>query len=405
MITVSQTVRELVAQAAESTRPLPEARALPPACYTSDEFFAFEKEAIFGRTWLCLGHQNQVPNAGDYFAITLLDEPLLVVRDQTGQIHVLSAVCQHRGHPVATGQGNCKQFRCPYHWWSYALSGELIAAPEMDKTVAIADLRREVRLPALKVELWHGLVFANFDPDAAPLAPTLVKLGHEMANYDLARMAVMPSTDIPDLPWNWKIMHENALEPYHTQFVHRGYHEMAPASMAKFVDWDPDDGQVMHPTYFREIDGGLNPSGKAMFPIIKGLTDEQRTRTVFASIPPTMFLSLKPDQVFTFLVLPQSTDKLTLRINFYFPEETVKQRNFNWTYQNQLACTKTFGEQDGATNANLQRGLRSRFAPRGRYCHQEATLPQFSRWLMKRYRDYLGLEPLAVGVGTPAGSR
>jgi len=405
VITVGQTVRDLVAQAAESTRPLAEARALPPACYTSEEFFAFEKEAIFAHTWLCLGHQNQIPNPGDYFAITLIDEPLLVVRDQEAQIRVLSAVCQHRGHPIATGQGNCKQFRCPYHWWSYALSGELLAAPEMDKTVPIADLRREIRLPALKVELWQGFIFANFDPDATPLAPSLVKLGGEMANYEIERMVVMPETDIPDLPWNWKITHENALEPYHTQFVHKGYHEMAPASTATFIDWDPDDGQIMHPTYFREIDGGLNPTGKAMFPIIRGLTEEQRRRTVFASVPPTMFLSLKPDQVFTFLVLPQSVGKLTLRINFYFPEETVKQRSFQWTYQSQLACTKIFGEQDGATNANLQRGLRSRFAPRGRYCHQEATLPQFSRWLVKRYRQYLGLEPAVTASGVATNGR
>jgi phenylpropionate dioxygenase-like ring-hydroxylating dioxygenase large terminal subunit len=386
---VSETVRDLVDQMEVSIRPLAEARSLPPACYTSDEFFAFEREAIFARTWLCLGHQNQVPNVGDYFAIAVLDEPLLVVRDLDGTIRVLSAVCQHRGHPVASGQGNCKQFRCPYHSWAYALSGELLAAPEMDETAPLAELRREIRLPALKVELWHGFIFANFDPEAAPLGPTVTKLDREMASYDVEHMVVMPSIDLPDLAWNWKITHENALEPYHTQFVHKGYHEMAPASMATFVDWDPEDGQIMHPTYFREIDGGLNPTGKALFPIIKGLTEEQRHRTVFASIPPTMFLSLKPDQVFTFLVLPQSAGKLSLRVNFYFPEETVKLRTFHWAYQTQLASTKTFGEQDSATNANLQRGLRSRFAPRGRYSHQEATLPQFSRWLVKRYREYL----------------
>jgi phenylpropionate dioxygenase-like ring-hydroxylating dioxygenase large terminal subunit len=397
MATVSDTVRALVDQMEQSTRPLAEARALPPACYTAEEFFAFEKEAIFARTWLCLGHQNQIPNPGDYFTITVIDEPLLVVRDHDGAIRVLSAVCQHRGHPVATGHGTCTQFRCPYHSWAYALGGELLAAPEMDRTVPLAELRREVRLPALRVELWHGFIFANLDPDAAPLGPTLAKLDRELAGYDVERMAVMPSVDVPDLAWNWKITHENALEPYHTQFVHKGYHEMAPASMATFIEWDPDDGQIMHPTYFRELDGGLNPTGKALFPIIEGLTEEQRRRTIFASVPPTLFLSLKPDQVFTFLVLPQAVDRLTLRINFYFPESTTKMRTFRWAYQTQIACTKTFGEQDGATNANLQRGMRSRFAPRGRYCHQEATLPQFSRWLVRRYRA--GLEAAAPGVG------
>jgi phenylpropionate dioxygenase-like ring-hydroxylating dioxygenase large terminal subunit len=388
MATVSPMVRSLLDLVDVSTRDLAEARTLPPTCYTSEEFFAFEKEAIFSRAWLCLGHHGQIPTPGDFFTVTLVDEPLLVVRDGQGEVQVLSAVCQHRGHPVASGQGNCQQFRCPYHSWAYSLRGDLLAAPEMDKTVPLHELRRSIRLPALKVELWHGFIFASFDAGAPPLAPTLGKLDAELRNYRMAEMAVMPSIDLPDLPWNWKIMHENALEPYHTQFVHHGYHDAAPASMTAFVDWDDDDGQIMHPTYFRELDGGLNPTGKAMFPVIDGLTEEERRRTLFASVPPTLFLSLKPDQVFTFLVLPQAVGKMSLRLNFYFPQDTVKLRTFQWMYQTQLACTKTFGEQDSATNANLQRGLRSRFAPRGPYCHQEATLPQFNRWLVRRYREY-----------------
>ena len=78
-----------------------QARTLPGAVYTSEEFYAFEKEAIFAREWLCLGHVSQLPNRGDYFTIQVADEPLIVVRDDAGEVRVMSAICQHRGYPIA----------------------------------------------------------------------------------------------------------------------------------------------------------------------------------------------------------------------------------------------------------------------------------------------------------------
>ncbi len=69
------------------------------------------------------------------------------------------------------GSGNCgRSFQCHYHWWRYDLEGRLVAAPEMSKTPDF-ELSSEC-LPQLAVELWNGFVFANFDHDAEPLAPT-----------------------------------------------------------------------------------------------------------------------------------------------------------------------------------------------------------------------------------------
>src|SRR5690606_38307067 len=98
----------------------------------------------------------------------------------------------------------------------------------------------------------------------------------------------------------------------HTSYVHKGYHDMAPASNARFCEWDDEDGQVMHPTYFRHLDGGFNPTWKAMFPVIEGLSEEQRSRVMFASVLPTAFFALMPDQVFLFMILPQSAGRITL---------------------------------------------------------------------------------------------
>jgi phenylpropionate dioxygenase-like ring-hydroxylating dioxygenase large terminal subunit len=367
------------------------ARTMPAAVYTSEAFYQFEKEAIFAKEWLCLGHVSQIPESGDYFTIQVADEPLIVVRGEDGVVRVLSAICQHRGYPVTVDgdKGTAKQFRCAYHYWAYGLDGKLVAAPEMTRTCPIAQLRAETALPELKVEIWFGMIFANMDPDAAPLAPTLSKLAPEMEAYDVGNLTAINPLEYKNQPWNWKGMHENALEPYHTSFVHMGYHDIAPASMAEFTDWDDGDGQVMHPTNYRWRDAGFNPTGNAILPILPGLSDERRSRVMFASVLPTVFFALSPDQVFYFLITPESANTMTLRMAWLFPESSLKAPGFEWAFEMQNAVNAVINEQDVYSNTRMQHGQRSRFATRGRYSWQEGTLPQMNRWLTLRYLAYV----------------
>ncbi|GAA1850842.1 aromatic ring-hydroxylating dioxygenase subunit alpha [Pseudonocardia ailaonensis] len=392
-------VRAILAGLREFGGDFTTARTMPAGVYTSEEFHAFEQEAIFAREWLCLGHVSQVPAEGDYVTISVGDEPLIVVRDKGGEIRVMSAICQHRAYPVLEDgeKGNAKQFRCGYHYWAYGLDGRLVAAPEMTRTCPIAELRAETRLPQLKVEIWYGMIFANMDPDAAPLAPTLAKLAPEMEAYDVAHLRAINPLEYPDQPWNWKGMHENALEPYHTSFVHMGYHDVAPASMAEFTEWDDTDGQIMHPTNYRYIDAGFNPTGRAVLPILPGLDEARRTRIMFASVLPTVFFAFSPDQVFYFLITPESAGRMTLRMAWLFPESSLKSPGFDWAFEMQNAVNDVINNQDITTNKRMQDGQRSRFARRGRYSWQEGTLPQMNRWLTLRYQAYAdSLEAAAV---------
>lgn len=387
-------VAQLLGEMEQSVRNFDEARSLPPEIYTSEKFYEFEIETLFSKCWLGLGHQNQIPNAGDYFTVEIADEPLIIVRQRDESIKVLSATCQHRGHPLlfdckSEQRGNCSAFTCPYHAWTYGPDGRLTGAPSMSKTLPLKELRATTKLPELKVELFHGFIFANFDGDASPLAPTLTKADEELRNYNIAEMVVAPTVIYENYPWNWKISHENGLEPYHTTFVHKGYHEMAPASRSKFTDWEDwkeGDCYITHPTYFLNLDGGFNPRGKANFPILENLTEDERHRTVFSSIPPTLFICLMPDQVFTFRIFPRAVDRIDLFLNFYYPTTTTEMPHFEWARDIQKASTGAFGDQDEVSNTVMQKAYRSRFAPRGRYSHLEAILPQFNRWLLEQYK-------------------
>jgi phenylpropionate dioxygenase-like ring-hydroxylating dioxygenase large terminal subunit len=383
-------VREILAALDRTSTDYTEARTMPASVYTSEAFYEFEKEAIFAREWLCLGHISQIPEEGDYFTIQVADEPLIVVRSANGVIRVLSSICQHRGYPVTVDgeKGNTKQFRCAYHYWAYGLDGKLVAAPEMSRSCPLAELRSETALPELKVEIWFGMIFANMDPQAEPLAPKLAKLAPEMEAYDVGNLTAINHLEYKNQPWNWKGMHENALEPYHTSFVHMGYHDVAPASMAEFTEWNDADGQVMHPTNYRYKDAGFNPTGKAILPILPGLNDLRRSRVMFASVLPTVFFALSPDQVFYFLITPEAAGRMTLRMAWLFPESSLKAPGFEWAFEMQNAVNAVINDQDVYSNTRMQAGQQSRFTKRGRYSWQEGTLPQMNRWLTLRYLSY-----------------
>ena len=393
MTQISSFIEKIVADLEASTTDVESAITNPHEIYKSEEFYEFEKEAIFLREWLAVGHQNQIPNPGDYFSLTIVDEPIIVVRNHDGEINALSGVCRHRGYPLTKDEphvkGNCQSIVCPYHNWSYDLNGEIETAPHMGKTIDLETLRATMKLPKFRVEVVQGIVFINFDSDAAPLKPTVAKWEKEMANYNLANLKPVPTIVAPDNGYNWKILHENGLEPYHTMYVHAGYHDTAPALKATFMEFEDGDNQVMHPTGFVEFDGGFNPTGKSVFPILPNLNDVQRSQVLFGSVLPTVLFAALPDQVFLFFIIPTGPAKTTLMITWLFPESTHRWRNFQWAFDAQSSANDVFNVQDIVANTELQRGLNSRFGTRGRYSHLEKTLPQMNRWLYLRLRRYI----------------
>jgi phenylpropionate dioxygenase-like ring-hydroxylating dioxygenase large terminal subunit len=388
MPSTSPLIKRLLRELADSARDVASSRTVPHECYTSQEYFEFEIQTLFYKEWLFIGHQNQIPNPGDYFTVTVAGEPLIATRSHDGLVNVMSSVCRHRGYPIAIGPihsgGNTPALVCPYHKWSYDLKGHLRGAPEMHRTVDLHTLRAECHLPNFQVEIVQGLIFVNLDPDPPPLKSTLGKFEAMVANYHLADLVPTPTILAEDLPFNWKVMHENALEPYHTMFIHAGFHDMAPARLATFTEYEPGDGQIMHPTGFVKPDGGFNPAGMAAFPIIETLTAEERQRILFGSIPPTVFFAMLPDQVFLFMIVPKSATRMTLAITWLFPKSTLECKNFKWAFDTQAAANDVLNQQDQKANTEMQIGLCSKFGSRGRYCHLETTLPQFNSWLLER---------------------
>jgi phenylpropionate dioxygenase-like ring-hydroxylating dioxygenase large terminal subunit len=385
--TISSEVSALVNEVTGSTGELAGAVSLPPACYTSPAFYEFERDAVFTSSWLYLCHVSEIAEPGDALPVTVAGEPLVVTRDQAGQVRVLSALCRHRSFPVIEERTNTRSLRCPYHYWSYGLDGALLTAPAMDPAHRLDDLKAQLCLPSFPVEIWQGFVFTHLGTDPEPLAPTLTRLEGEFADHHTADLVVGASLSLQNQAWNWKNLLENALEAYHTSFLHRGYHENAPARLVEFLDFDPavENGIMRYAPFLTEDGGFLNDDGKAAFPVLDGLTKAQRSRIVFASVPPTMFVSMKPDSIMIFRITPDAHDRLTHSVTWLFPAETVALPHFDELMRKQRDFFDIVNGQDAEANAKMFTALRARTAVRGPYSPQEATLPQLNGWLLRQY--------------------
>jgi phenylpropionate dioxygenase-like ring-hydroxylating dioxygenase large terminal subunit len=376
-----------------------DAVVLPSACYVDSAFYEFEMEAVFGHEWICLGRSDMVPEPGDYFTITVLGEPLIVVRSSSGEVNVMSAVCRHRGMiitapgdrpeeewtaPIPETKGNCRNFRCPYHWWTYDLDGRLIGAPAMDRTPGFE--RSGEALPRLRTEIWQGFVFVNLDEQARPLGPRLAALDEFLANYELEDMVTVDPLTVPDLPFNWKVMVENFMEGYHPDRLHHRIHGWAPSDAVFYFPYDEASAALYGYMGSVHPDGGFNPTSKALFPPIETLTEDERSRVPFVFVPPSLLIGFQSDSAFWFVVQPTAADTHTLSMAYVFPPSTVELPEFGDLLGAAISGVGLFNNQDLPTNTAIQQGLRSRFAPRGRYSWQESVLAQFNRWLIRRYR-------------------
>lgn len=376
---------DLLASLEASTTDVAHAATLPPELYTSDEFLRFEYESVFAHEWLCVGRASQIPDAGDWFTVTIADEPLIIVRDKDGGINCMSAVCQHRAMAVCEGHGNSTTFKCPYHHWIYGLDGRLLGAPAMERTEGFD--KKDFPLPALKVELWHGFVFVNMDPDAAPLTPTLADYEPYLENYDLDNTVCPGTFTLKDLPWNWKVMFENFNDGYHANRLHQYVQDFCPSALTGFpTTWTPDSNVIFRTAGYTHLDGGFNATHRVIMPVFPDISDEQRGRSTFALMPPTLCFGTAPDQCFFFLVRPKTANTVDVEIGYLFHPSALDDPLFEHKLALSDAGVQVFVKQDQDATTKVQVGLRSRYAPRGRYSWQEESHVNFNRWLVQRYR-------------------
>ena len=190
--------------------------------YTDQQWHDLDRTAVFSRSWQLLCHGEKLREPGSYVADTVATLPIAAVRGKDGKLRAFYNVCKHRAHHLLSGSGTKGMITCPYHAWTYDLTGQLSAARG---TRAMPDFRTsEICLDQVQVEEFGGFVYVNLDPDAAPLAVQAGDLGAEIAQWapDVAELTHAHRLTY-EIQSNWKNVIDNFLECYHCHVAHKDF--------------------------------------------------------------------------------------------------------------------------------------------------------------------------------------
>jgi carnitine monooxygenase subunit len=187
--------------------------------YTDPEVFKLETNGLLARTWQFAGHASQLKETGDYFTFDMAGESLFCIKGRDGEIRTFYNVCQHRAHQLVSGHGQTRVVVCPYHAWTYELTGELRAGPNI-KAVEGFD-KSSICLTSVRTEVFLGFIFVNLDNDAKPMDEWFPNVRTELESYipQWDTLAPLEWVEIPE-NCNWKVSVENYSECYHCTLNH-----------------------------------------------------------------------------------------------------------------------------------------------------------------------------------------
>lgn len=192
--------------------------------YVDQEIFDEEMRRIFGRAWLFLCHETQIPDAGDFFEAAMGQDNVLVVRQKDGSIRAFLNSCPHRGNAVCRAEeGNVRSFLCTYHGWSFGIDGSLKGVPGYKEFYGAELIKSERGLRCIaQLDVYKGFVFGTHDPDAPPLVDYLGATGRLSIDLLACKgdLVILPGVQKFVIDCNWKIAVDNLYDWYHPQVSH-----------------------------------------------------------------------------------------------------------------------------------------------------------------------------------------
>jgi phenylpropionate dioxygenase-like ring-hydroxylating dioxygenase large terminal subunit len=326
----------------------------PAERYASADWFKKETDAIFRKDWIPVGRALDIPKAGDYKAVQIFGESIVLVRDKDGTIRALSNVCRHRLSQIATGTGNSPRLICPYHAWTYGLDGSLIGAPCMNRSPEFD--RDELGLHNFHVEEWLGWIFVGLGEKPAPLAQRLAPLAAQLESLKIDTW-VEGRRLTYDAPWNWKLMVENFTESYHHAAVH-------PETLN--VNWPAAE------TYGVETNGHYSEIRHPIHP-------DAGTFTVYAVFPLLMF-AVQSEQPLLFWPEMEIIGPGQMKLNMVLlaePEFAADERAMDMS----AMAIDMINLEDFPLLTAVQRGLTSHAASVGPLSHLEQPIAVFNVYI------------------------
>lgn len=340
---------------------------LPGYAYTDPAVFALEAERIFAREWIYVARADELTGRGKVLRRRVGSETVILLRDRGGVLRCFLNVCRHRGASLCTSSettvGNA--IRCPYHAWTYAFDGRLIAAPNWT-SMPEPDREASGLLPVHAVE-WAGLIWVNLDDSPQPLAAQLepqlsYRFGGEAGRISRWRIGdlVVGARKTYPVAANWKLIQENFQECYHCGTIHPELVDAIP-SFARTAELGA--GYQADGYGFAEGLDAFSITGEARYPLLPGLLPADARRYFGMVLRPNCFVSLLPDHVIVHRFSPVSAEETVVECDWLFDASVAAAPGFDPA--DTVEIFHRVNQQDFAAVEGCQPNMRSRAYRRG----------------------------------------
>jgi choline monooxygenase len=328
---------------------LEKASTIPSPWYFDPRIARLEIERVFAHTWQVAGRVDQVCERGEFFTVELGDEPIVVARGEDGVLRGFYNVCRHHAAAVVTeAQGRAKQFRCPYHGWTYGNDGALKGMVEFE---GVCDFERAKNgLVPVAVDTWENFVFVNLDGAAGSLKDFLANVPELVAPLQLMEKLNFFDRRVYTLNCNWKVYVDNYLDGgYHVPHAHKGLSSVIEYTNYTIENFDRACLQS----------SPLSSDSKSE----KGVAATRQGRAFYLWIYPNFMINAYEGVMDTNLVLPLAVDKCAVVFDYYFSDISKKALRKN---QASIKVSEKVQDEDVAICDAVQKGLASRAYLAGR---------------------------------------
>ena len=353
--------------------------SLPPDAYGSVSLHRLELENIFHHEWLCVGREEYIPRAGDYYQFQLLGDSLIIVRGEDGVLRALSNVCRHRYMRLVSAKGNASRFVCPYHAWTYDTGGRLLVAPHMEGSKRFR--MEDCELPAYRLESWNGFLFVNLDDDAPALAPRMLSVDAHLKNYRVHDQVEIMHYET-EWAGNWKLAAENSMEYYHHVGLHRETLQAQTPARKTYLPPPPEDRSFCH----ERCGMNLDTKQTCAHPMqtlggIDHFTEEELTTGYMVYVFPAFTMAMRPNSN-NWLSFRPIDARNTGVLGGYLVSREVRDQFPDISAQKRELILRV-NEEDSLATTELAKAVGSTRAARGPLRPFEGTLAQFYRYLAR----------------------
>jgi choline monooxygenase len=329
--------------------PLEKASTIPAPWYFDTRIAQLERESVFAAGWQAVGRADAVKEPGQFFTIDVNGEPLLIARGEDGILRGFYNVCRHHAAAVVPETAGCaKQFRCPYHGWTYGNDGALKGMVEFEGVCNFD--RKDNGLVPVRLDTWEKFVFVNLDGKAAALVEFLGKVPALVAPLKIIEKLHYFDRRIYTLNCNWKVYVDNYLDGgYHVPHAHKGLSSVVEYTKYTIENFERSCLQS----------SPLDSSGA----LESSIGSTRQGHAFYLWIYPNFMINAYSGVMDTNLVLPLGVDKCAVIFDYYFTDISSAAAQH---HRESIAVSEKVQDEDMAICDSVQRGLASRAYVAGR---------------------------------------